>query len=326
MTRPTGCWCATLALLAGCGGGPGMFSPAGDPGSAIAPLGIGLGSVAIVITVVVCGLLAIALRRAMRNSIEPVERPRWERRWLQGGVAITVAILVASYAFTMIVLGRTVHPDRRADLTIDVIAHQWWWEIRYPESGFTTANEIHIPVGRTVRVRLRSGDVIHSFWVPALNGKTDLVPGESATTWLRADHAGRYQGRCAEYCGLQHAHMAFVVVAESLAAFEAWARHQREPAATPVEADPAAGRRLVEARCGSCHTVHGTAATGRVGPDLTHLASRTTIGAGVAANTRGHLGGWIADPAGMKPGVLMPRVPLAANDLLRIVSYLEILQ
>ncbi len=194
----------------------------------------------------------------------------------------------------------------------------------YPGTGVVTANELHVPVGRTVRLRLRTADVNHSFWVPQLTVKTDLVAGRVNTTWLRAEREGRFRGQCAEYCGTQHAHMALVVVAEPDAAFRAWTRRQAQDAPAPRDALEARGLRVLEtASCASCHTVRGTAARGTVGPDLTHLATREEIGAGTLPNDPGHLAGWIADAQSAKPGNRMPPQPLSPEDLRAVVAYLE---
>jgi cytochrome c oxidase subunit 2 len=196
-------------------------------------------------------------------------------------------------------------------LTVEVTGHRWWWELRYQDGGppreFVTANELHIPVGRPVRLKLRADDVIHSFWVPSLHGKKDLIPGREAELLLRADKAGEFRGQCAEFCGVQHAKMAFVVVAQPPAEFEAWAEAQRKPAGEPADGQQKRGRDLfMKGTCAMCHAVQGTGANGRKAPDLTHVGARRTLAAGALANEAEKLKDWIKDPHEAKPGVNMP--------------------
>jgi cytochrome c oxidase subunit 2 len=214
---------------------------------------------------------------------------------------------------------------------MDVIGHQWWWEVRYgdpahPDFGFTTANEVHLPVGRPVRVRLRTADVIHSFWLPQIAGKTDLIPGQVNETWLEAERPGTSRGMCAEYCGLQHATMALAVTAESPESFARWAAAQRAGAAPPSTPEAQAGRVVFVRSCGACHAVAGTDALGRVGPDLTHVASRPTIGAGALENTPANLARWITDAPAIKEGARMPAIPLDDAELRAVVAYLRTLR
>ncbi|MGH7657441.1 MAG: cytochrome c oxidase subunit II, partial [Gemmatimonadales bacterium] len=188
----------------------------------------------------------------------------------------------------------------------------------------TTANEIHVPVGRPVRVRLRTGDVIHSFWVPELAGKLDLIPGQENTMWFQADSAGIYHGQCAEYCGMQHAHMGIEVVAVSMEDFELWRAGQLAPAVEPDDRAAWLGKQVFQsAGCAGCHTVRGTDAQGVLGPDLTHVASRRTLAAGAIPNTRGWLAGWIVSAQSLKPGAHMPDVPLDSEELQAVLAYVE---
>jgi cytochrome c oxidase subunit 2 len=191
---------------------------------------------------------------------------------------------------------------------------------------FTTANEIHIPVGVPVRVRLHGADVIHSFWVPKLTGKTDAIPGQVNQSWIQADKPGRYAGTCQEFCGFQHAHMAFEVVAQTPDEFARWRTHQLEPATQPQSDAQMRGMQLVEYRCGLCHRVRGTTAGAFSAPDLTHLMSRRSIAAGALPNNPGSLAGWIQDPQGVKPGALMPNQYLSSRQLNDVLAYLETLQ
>lgn len=215
-------------------------------------------------------------------------------------------------------------------LTIEIRGYRWWWDVRYPSADpnriAVTANELHIPLGQTVEVTLRSDNVIHSFWVPALGGKTDLIPGQINRMRIEADRAGVYRGQCAEFCGLQHAGMAFLVVVEPPREFEAWLTAQIAPATQAASDTARRGQTLFQVRCGGCHAVRGTDAMGIVGPDLTHLKSRRTIAAGLLPNTPGHLAGWIANPQTLKPGSLMPNLELSGAELTSIAAYLETLQ
>jgi cytochrome c oxidase subunit 2 len=209
---------------------------------------------------------------------------------------------------------------------IEVIGWMWWWEVRYPRLGIVSANEVHIPVGRPVRLTVSTADVIHSFWVPRLHGKLDLVPGRANTLRLDATEPGVYRGQCAEYCGLQHTRMGITVVAHDADSYATWTANEQAPAATPVDSLAARGAGVFEVACAACHTVRGTLATGARGPDLTHLASRRAIGAGTLPNTREHLMAWVADAQRVKPGNAMPTMHLRDDDLRAVVAYLETLR
>ena len=261
-------------------------------------------------------------------------RPRSERlgvRWMIGaGVVFPAVVLTALLLVTLPTLGAlTPSRERRADeaAVIEVTGRQWWWEVRYldddPSRIAITANELHVPVGRRVRVLLRTDDVIHSFWVPGLHGKTDMIPGRTNVMWLQADAAGVYRGQCAEFCGLQHAKMAFVVVADPPDVYERWLARQREPAAPPTTPARVRGEAaFLASGCVVCHAVRGTPARGTVGPDLTHLASRLTLAAGELPLNLGNLHGWIADPQALKPGSHMPAVPMTREELHHVAAYL----
>jgi cytochrome c oxidase subunit 2 len=248
---------------------------------------------------------------------------------IAGGVSLVALIALL---FQSVVTGRALDTLRAPDaLGIQVTGSQWWWDVQYdhpvPSLRVTTANEIHIPTGRPIRFRLLSTDVIHSLWIPNLQGKIDLVPGRLNELWLQADTAGVYRGQCAEYCGLQHAKMALVVVAEAPEQFERWLTANRASAPPPATAEQQRGKAIVESGpCAMCHNVTGTLAGGRTAPDLTHIASRSTLAAGSAPNMRSYLAGWIADPQAMKPGNRMPAPELRPDELAAVLAYLETLK
>lgn len=232
----------------------------------------------------------------------------------------------------MTTLESVASPAKAPALTIDVTAYDWWWKVEYPDPDdgsrrFATANEIHIPVGVPVEVKLRSADVIHAFWVPQLAGKTETIPGQVNEQWIQADAPGIYRGQCSQFCGAQHAHMAFEVIAQPEAEFEAWSRAQMRDAA-PDGGEPAvvAGRHLFGERCAGCHAVRGTDAAGMQAPDLTHLGSRRLIAAGQLTNTADHQLDWIEHAQRIKPDSLMPSIALSASEAVAVSAYLTTLR
>ena len=260
-----------------------------------------------------------------------VTSPERERRrlpWVAGATGVTVGILFAFLVADLLASRAIGEQQQKPAMLVKVTGYQWWWRVEYvdtnPSRTVVTANELHIPVGRPVQIELVSGDVIHSFWVPALHGKRDLVPGLKNRLYLQADRPGVYRGACAEFCGHQHAKMAFLVVAEAPAEFASWYEGQLSEASPPTDSVRARGLATFEGKaCALCHGIRGTDAAGTVGPDLTHLASRRTIAAGSLPNTRGHLGGWIIDPQSLKPGTRMPPNNLTASELNSLLAYLE---
>jgi cytochrome c oxidase subunit 2 len=315
---------AAVGTAAGCAANaPSTLAPGGPGAERVANLWWLLFWISVVVSVVVVLLLAWAVARGRRP--ETRVRPGRGRVFvLVLGVAIPAVVLTAVYAVGLRDMKALAEPPRPAELTIDVIGRLWWWEVRYPEAGFETANEIHIPAGVPVMLRLRTADVIHSFWVPELMPKTDLLPERVNEMWLLADEPGTYRGQCAEYCGLQHAHMAFHIVAEPPEEFAAWVAQQRGSAQPPASELAARGRTVLETTsCATCHTVVGTSAAGDVGPDLTHVASRDRLAAGAIPNDVGHLAGWVSNSQTIKPGNLMPPQPLSPTDLRAVVAYLR---
>jgi cytochrome c oxidase subunit 2 len=308
------------------------LSSAGPAAAPLTQLAWGLGGISVAVTVIVTVALVWAIWRRRPpapggSALETAGSPGAGLAWIYIGLGVTVPVLAACTVWTLFVLGEVMHPASPPQLTLQVTAHQWWWEVRYldPIAGrvFTTANEIHIPTGQPVRVILSSPDVIHAFWVPKLAGKMDVIPGVTNVAWIQAASPGRYRGQCAEFCGLQHARMAFFVTAESPAVFNAWRDAQLAPPSTPAAPEAAKGSALFAARCASCHTISGTPAGGIVGPELSHLASRATLAAGTIPNDTRHLTAWIADPAAIKPGVLMPKVPMTPAERAQVVAYLQ---
>ncbi len=245
------------------------------------------------------------------------------------GIAVPLVVLTLLFVWAdVFVVKSTAAPKPGSTrLEVDVVGEQWWWDVRYPASGVVTANEIHIPVGVPVRLVVTTRDVIHSFWVPELNRKIDTIPGRRNAIELLADRPGRYLGQCAEFCGLQHAHMQFLVYADPPAVFRAWLAGQARKAAKPTANLARAGERVfLREPCAACHTIAGTSADARVGPDLTHLASRSSLAANTIPNTHDSLADWIGDPNHAKPGAKMPRLDLKPADLRALVAYLETLR
>jgi cytochrome c oxidase subunit II len=317
------------------------LQPSGENARHIKSLGIFFVGLLAVIFVVVLGLALFSLARRHRGidqeQLEATHHPSAStEKKLTTVVGIATALTVLILLGLVIVsveAGRaTSLPSIRSNsLTIEVTGNQWWWKVTYPNDNasriITTANEIHIPVGRQVMIRGTANDVIHSFWVPSLQGKRDLIPGHVTTEWIEADRPGRFRGQCAEFCGLQHAHMALWVVADSKDQFEAWMTNQLQPAPEPSDRIRARGKEVfLNSSCVLCHAIEGTSATAQVGPDLTHFASRLTIAAGTLANNMGNVAGWIADPQNIKPGTHMATVSIKPGDMQPLLEYLESLR
>jgi cytochrome c oxidase subunit II len=320
------------SLLRGCEGIQSALAPQGPQAARIATLWWVMLGICGVVLVIVCVLVVAAVLRGRRQN-EEIALSREHQWWLvlAGGVVVPTVVLIGLVIYST-AISRAMVSAPADSLRVQVTGRQWWWAVNYPGEGrtdlnVTTANELHIPVGRPVSIELQSRDVIHSFWVPNLHGKTDIIPGRTTHTWLQADRAGSWRGQCAEYCGLQHAHMAFIVVAHPPEEFDRWMEAQREPA--PEARDPIAVRGrdvFLGGTCAMCHTVRGTLALGSVGPDLTHVASRRTLASGTLPNTAGHLAGWIVGPQAIKPGTRMPPASLDPEDLHALLAYLDMLK
>jgi cytochrome c oxidase subunit II len=312
-----------------------MLDPRSDDARRVEGLWWVLFWISCAVVAVVTGFLLAAARRrrAELHSEDETDEDDIDRRpvpWgdrfvVIAGAAIPGGILAGSFAFSLVVLNDMGSTDDRP-LEVEVVGHTWWWEVRYP-NGAVTANEIRIPVGETVRLGLPTADVIHSFWVPELQVKKDHIPGADNQLSVVADHAGRFRGQCAEFCGLQHAHMEILVVAMPGDEFDDWVEREAEPAADPQGAAAGDGRRIFErASCAGCHTIRGTSAEGTLGPDLTHLADRETLGAGVVPLTPESLADFITDPQDDKPGVSMPPTELTPDEVDAVVAYLTELE
>jgi len=329
-----------IALLlcvasSGCAGWQSALDPHGEQARGLEGLIWIFIWVAAAVWISVMAVLTIALTRKSRRATDAphVLDAKGERRmrFTVGSAVVATVIIVLALTITSFVSTRLVSPNASPALEIRVRGYQWWWEVTYLDAQadqvFTTANEIHIPAGRPVRLQLSAADVIHSFWVPNLAGKQDLIPGRENELTFTAQQAGTYRGQCAEFCGVQHAHMALLVIAEPPAAFEHWRQSQLSPAVSPADPEQAQGLKVFTSKpCAACHTIQGTSASASIGPDLTHVGSRSYIASGLLQNTRGALAAWIADPQTIKPGNNMPNVPLTADELRAISAYLAALK
>jgi cytochrome c oxidase subunit II len=325
-------FCAAALLFAGCGRTQNSLAPESHQSRDIASLFWWMMGGAWIGLAVVVGLLLWSWRRRNRRGFgadttgpKPGEKVGWGVV-LGAGIVGPIVVLATLFVIADIFVIRTTQaPAKSATrLTVRVIGHDWWWEVRYPGTQAVTANEMHIPVRTPVRVEVQTADVIHSFWVPQLNRKIDAIPDRTNVEELYADAVGTYRGQCAEFCGLQHAHMGVYVVAEPADAFRRWLAAQEEPAARPSGSLAASGEHVfMQGSCSSCHALRGTSASGFVGPDLTHVASRTTLGALTIPNDREALAAWILDSQHVKPGNQMPAVPLTGSQLNTILAYLD---
>ncbi len=329
--------CLALARIARADG-MAVFDPASAPAESIRDLFYLVLAISAGIFVVVGGMLVYCIVRF--RSRAPREEREAEPPQLYGSgpieVAWTVGPVLIVFVLFLVVIRTVVDVTDVPEgaLQVRVVGHQWWWEFEYPQSSVRTANELHVPTSadddrRAVRLELESADVVHSFWAPRLAGKTDLIPGRKNHMWFEAREGGVYEGQCAEYCGTQHANMLIRVVAHSPAEFTAWLDNQAKDAAGDATLDDAqrAGKSVfLSQTCANCHTIRGTPARGTVGPDLTHLASRATLAAGVVENNREQLSRWLHDPQLLKPGCNMPDLQLTSSEIADLVSYLESLK
>lgn len=328
-------------VLASCATNQSVIDPVGPQSGKIAGLWWFffwlLGAIFLVVMLATLRTLTRPNRGFNQEPLEQSHRPSaaTEKRMSRvvTGATVTSVVILFVLIIASVSTGKAVSElgGKGDGLTIQVTGVQWWWQITYQNRDasqiVTTANEIHIPVGRPVQIRGISNDVIHSFWVPNLHGKADFVPSRVNTEWIRADKPGTYRGQCAEFCGLQHAHMIIYVIAESPENFRAWYQNQLKPAVPPADPMTQRGQKVfMNNACIYCHQISGTPASGQNGPDLTHFGSRLGIAANTLPNTPGNLGGWIVDPQSTKPGNHMATIAVNSEDLQPLISYLESLK
>ncbi len=319
---------AGLVFLTACSthGSPYMFDPKGPEAHRITSVWWLMFTLAAVVYVVVAGFIFVAAFRGRRSETGKPSRITDNGFIVVGGIAVPFVILMVLAWATVDATNHVRRPEKNP-LKIEVVGKRWWWSVEYPDQHFTTANEVHVPVGRPIELGLDAADVIHSFWVPQIGGKVDLIPGQHNVWRFKVDEPGTYRGQCAEYCGVQHAHMAFLVVAESPAAFDTWALRRENPPSGPTGQLEATGQMVfMRSPCAGCHTIRGTAATGTIGPDLTDVGSRKMLGAATVPNDEGHLAGWILDAQTIKPGALMPPISIEPRDLQALLAYLRSLK
>ena len=303
-----------------------MTDPKGSEAHTIAGVWWLMCGLAAAVYIVVAGFILIAAFRGRRSETGKVSRIRDSTFIWVGGIVVPAVILLILGAAT-VHASDTLRRPEKDPLRIEVVGKRWWWSVSYPTYGFRTANEVHVPVGRPLEIGLDSDNVIHSFWVPQLGGKVDLIPGQHNVWRVKATKEGTFRGECAEYCGLQHAKMNFLVVAHSPASFDTWALRHQNPPSEPAGQLAANGQVVfMRAPCAGCHTIRGTTANGTIGPDLTDIGSRLALGANTVPNTEGYLAGWISNSQTIKPGNLMPPIPLSASDLQALVAYLRSLK
>ena len=329
---------AALALCSSsCGGIQNALNPTGPQAQNLSRLWWLFFIVCSVVFVIVMIAVLLSLRKRTGEPAAPVIEPPLEQERKRRNVVISAVTITVIILFVFLIAsfsaGRsmTAELEHKNGLNIELTGHQWWWEVRYDDVDasniFTTANEIHIPVGVPVTFSLKAADVIHSFWVPNLAGKKDLIPGKINTIWLQADKPGVYRGQCAEYCGLQHARMALWIVAEPQEQFNAWRQGQNQTSITPASDSQKRGQQVfLTSTCVMCHAINGTPAGSNIGPNLTHVASRNMIAAATIVNTREHLAQWIKDSQSYKPGNKMPQNNLSDADLQALVDYLQSLK
>jgi cytochrome c oxidase subunit 2 len=322
------------ACLASCtvllGGWQSVLDPQGPQADHLAKLIWTFTILCTAIWLTVMAVLWIGLLRRRPTRLDPLDlNTTRERRSVivVGGAAVATLVTVLGLTGLSYFSQRALFAKEAPAVTIKITGYQWWWDVLYesdrPNETFTTANELHIPVGQPVLIKLAANDVIHSFWVPNLTGKRDLIPGQDNEIQFTATRPGVYRGQCAEFCGWQHAHMGIIVVALPADEFAAWRRGQTAAASAPDDEARRKGAELfVTKACVMCHTIRGTSAGARAGPDLTHFGGRRSIGAATLPMSRGNIAAWIVDPQGIKPGVNMPNVPLAADEIDPLVSYL----
>jgi cytochrome c oxidase subunit II len=333
------CLSIACALLTGCPKQQSALDPTGPQAALIDHLFWFIFWVTLIVYCIVLTIFSFGIGKRRVGKEIPPPTVIHETKAEAPLATIVAASTLVTVILLFIILVKSVEASKwesqalqsKNPISIQVVGHQWWWEVTYPNTQpdqiVTTANEIHIPVGVPVVINSTSRDVIHSLWAPNIHGKRDLIPGYTTAVWIQADQEGRFRGQCAEFCGHQHAHMAFFIVAESPDKFQQWMQQQLKPAADPTDPLATRGKQIFTSRtCVMCHTVRGTEAGSRVGPDLTHLASRETIAAGTLPNNIGNLAGWVTNPQSIKPGNRMPPNPMNSEDLQALLAYLQTLR
>jgi cytochrome c oxidase subunit II len=324
-----------IFLLSGCAAAPSVLNPQGPDARQIATLTWVMFAIAVIVFIAVVAYLLAGLMRSRRADQEKDALAGGAERSsdhpyliliLAAGALAPAVVLLIIMIFSISIENAAARQAEK--YTVEVVGHRWWWEVNYPDQGFTTANEIHIPAGQPVTFKVTSADVIHSFWIPELNGKIDMIPGQTNTIVMQADRPGVYRGQCGEYCGTQHAKMALLVIADAPEDFNAWVKNQQSVPPPPAEGsiEKEGQQAFLGSSCVYCHTIQGTNGSGKIGPDLTHLASRQTIGAGILPNNPGNLTGWILDAQALKPGNLMPPMNLDPEQIQSILAYLQTLK
>jgi len=315
-----------LALVACSSKSPSITNPKGNEAHTINGIWWLMCGMASAVYLIVGGFIVVAAFRGRRTEAGKPSRIRDSTFIVVGGLIVPAVILLVLGASVVYASNNLRQPEKNP-LRIEVVGKRWWWAVSYPGQDITTANEVHVPVGRPLEIGLDSDNVIHSFWVPQLGGKVDLIPGQHNLLRVTATKAGTYRGECAEYCGLEHARMNFLVVAQPAAEFDAWVVRHQHPPTGPTDQLAATGQMVfLREACAGCHTVRGTTADGTIGPDLTDIGSRLTLGANTVPNTDAYLSGWIVNSQTMKPGNLMPPIPLNSNDLHALTAYLRSLK
>ena len=323
-----------IFFLAGCAGSPAAISQASTSAQAITKLMWGYSGFAAFGFIIVESLLIITVIRFRykgRDRLEKAALPRqiegnrfFELAW----TTVPALLLLVIFIFTVLTLWTIT--NRPSDVSADpqvvnvrVVGHQWWWEFQYPDLKITTADEMHVPVDALVYITVDSVDVIHSFWVPQMGGKIDVIPGHTNHTWFQPTQTGTYIGECSEYCGTEHANMRMDFVVDTLDQYDAWVKQQQSPPPSLTGVAAQGEQFFLNGTCVNCHTIDGTTAAGTVGPNLSHLSSRKILGGGVLTNTPANLAAWIKDPPGIKPGVKMPNLGLTDDQIQQLVEFLD---
>ena len=312
-----------MVVAAGCAGGqPDIFRPGGSAGHEIKTLSYQIFAILAVVLVVVWALLTFVIIKYRRRPESEASQTRGNLKIEIVWTLIPAVIITVLFVLTVRTTQQIAMPDPGAQFT--TVGHQWWWEFDFAEQGFKTANEVYVAVGRTTSIDVESVDVIHSFWVPQMGGKVDMIPGHVNHIHFVPLKKGKYLGECSEFCGVQHGKMRFLFVVVSPEEYSAWAHDQAQPAAQPTGAEAVAGGKLIQTiACGGCHTIRGTPPKGTFGPDLTHFGSRNGIAAYTLPNTPQNLLAWLQDPQAIKPECTMPQIPLPLREQQQLVAYLE---